>query len=166
MSNFDTPEGRLAAAESLGPDGYNAAMKAHHKASEIATVNGYGIRSVASRFGRLFMVVGTDAAFSTIEAATAHANGLPPVRNVSLEVSRREDAFLIAAIRLWQQLETGDYTITDPNGKTISVRQFDDIASCGWEFEPLSQVEIDNLACDVFGCDPWLTDEERAALAT
>lgn len=164
--NLDTPEGRFAAAESLGPDGYNKAMEAHHKASEIATVNGYGIRPVASRFGRLFMVVGTDAAFSTLEAATAHAKGLPPVRDLVLNVSRREDAFLIAAIRLWQQLETGGYSLTDPNGTAISVRQFDDIASCGYEFEALSPVEIDDMVCDVFGCDPWLTDDERAAATT
>lgn len=75
--DLDTPEGRLAAAESLGPDGYNAAMKAHHDASTVATVNGYAIRPVSSRFGQLFAVSGTTAAFSTLEAATAHAKGLP-----------------------------------------------------------------------------------------
>lgn len=74
--NLDTPEGRLAAAESLGPDGYNAAMKAHHAASTVATVNGYAIRPVSSPYGRLYMVADTDKAFPSLEQAEAFASKL------------------------------------------------------------------------------------------
>lgn len=71
--NLDTPEGRYAASQSLGADGYDAAMLAHIAAGVIETVNGFGIRPVSSRFGRLFSVVGTDAAFRTIDAARTYA---------------------------------------------------------------------------------------------
>jgi hypothetical protein len=75
--NFDTPEGRLAAIEALGPTAYNAAMAQHRAASAVATVNGYPIRPMASRFGQLFEVVGAGAAFTTQKAAEGHAAGLP-----------------------------------------------------------------------------------------
>ena len=168
--NLDTPEGRLAAAESLGPDGYNAAMEAHHKASEIATVNGYGIRPVSSRFGRLFMVVGTDAAFSTQAAAEAHAKSLPrhraaPDRSYStVSLSEREENFIIAAIRLWQSIQVGHYALVDSKGNPAGVDNFEDIATSFYSHPALDAVEIDDMACEVFALDPWLTEEERAAL--
>jgi hypothetical protein len=45
--------------------------------STVATVNGYRIRTVDSRFGQLFMVCKTDMAFSTLDQATAYAESLP-----------------------------------------------------------------------------------------
>lgn len=76
--DLDQPEGRLAAVEALGPEAYNAAMKAHVKASCAEVVNGYGIRPVATRFGKVYAVVGDDMGFSTIEAARTHALSLKP----------------------------------------------------------------------------------------
>lgn len=73
MANLDTPEGRLAAAEALGPKGYNAAMKAHQDRNTIETINGHAIRAVSSRFGRLFAVGNTGRAFSTADQARAFA---------------------------------------------------------------------------------------------
>lgn len=75
-SDLESPEGRFAASQALGHDGYNDAMKAHIGASCVEVVNGYGIRPVTSRFGRLFAIVGTEVAFSTIEAAREHASKL------------------------------------------------------------------------------------------
>lgn len=75
--NLNTPEGRLAAAESLGPDGYNRAMKAHIENSFVEVVNGYGLRWVGSPFGRLCAIHGTDRAFLKIEDSRAYANELP-----------------------------------------------------------------------------------------
>jgi hypothetical protein len=42
----------------------------------VAIVNGHGIRTIASRFGRLFMVEGTDRAFSTQAEAETFARSL------------------------------------------------------------------------------------------
>lgn len=70
--DLNTPEGRYAATQALGHDGYSAAMKAHIEASTIETVNGYAIRPVRTQFGRLFQV-GTKVAFRTLAEARAHA---------------------------------------------------------------------------------------------
>lgn len=77
--DFDTPEGRLAAITELGIDGYNAAMAAHIADTCIETVNGYGIRPVSTRFGRLFAVDGTTYASSTLDGARRHAESLKAV---------------------------------------------------------------------------------------
>jgi hypothetical protein len=77
MSDLNTPEGRYAASQSLGTEAYNERMREHIAQSCIETVNGYGIRPVTSRFGRLFAVVGTTRAFNTLDKARAYANGLP-----------------------------------------------------------------------------------------
>lgn len=165
---LDTPEGRYAASQVLGPDGYNKAMADHIKASTVATVNGYSLRWVASRFGRLCSIVEAGGiAFRTLDEAKAHANGLPPFRAppdrcIDLDVSRREDSFLIAAIRLWQQVERGTFKLVGQDGREFGVDHFEDIASCAYEYPALDAAEVDDLACDVFGCDPWLTEDERA----
>lgn len=75
--NLDTPEGRLAAAESLGTDGYNRAMREHHQRQTISTVAGHDLRSVSSRFGRLVMVGKTGVAFHTLPEAEKYANDNP-----------------------------------------------------------------------------------------
>lgn len=74
--DIDTPEGRLAAATALGPAGYSDAMRRHIADTCVETVNGYGIRPVQTRFGRLYAVVGTTYAGGTIDAARAHASSL------------------------------------------------------------------------------------------
>ena len=163
--NLDTPEGRYAASQALGHEGYNAAMAAHHKANSVATVNGYNLRWVNTRFGNLCNVDGTNVAFRTVEEATAHAKTLPALRSISLQFTPREDSFLIAAIRLWQQIERGTFDLIDKDGRRFSVDHFEDIASCAGEYPALSPVEVDDMACEIFGLDPWLTEEERNDLS-
>ena len=83
LINWDDPKARHELIERIGTAAYNQAFTDHQKKSTVATVNGYPIRPVGSRFGRLFMICGTDRAFSTMEAATAHANTLPPATNAN-----------------------------------------------------------------------------------
>ena len=49
-----------------------------HVERRVATVNGYGIRPVGSRFGRLFIVEGTKHAFRSQAEAEAFAKTQPP----------------------------------------------------------------------------------------
>jgi hypothetical protein len=74
--NWDDPAERARLIERVGPAEYNARHAAHIAASTILTVNGYAIRPVGSRFGRIFMVDGAGVGFKTAEEATAHALGL------------------------------------------------------------------------------------------
>ena len=67
--NWDDPVARAELIEQVGPAEYNRQIEAHLKASVLETYKGYEIRPVGTRFGRLFMVVGTKSAFSTIEQA-------------------------------------------------------------------------------------------------
>ena len=75
--DWNNPEDRAALADRVGPTAYNAAHAAHVAATTVETVNGYGIRPVSTRFGRLFAVDGTADAYTTLEAARTHAAGLP-----------------------------------------------------------------------------------------
>lgn len=75
--DLDTPQGRYAASQALGTAGYNAAMKAHHRAGFVVIVNGYGLRWVSTRFGRLCQVYGEGTAFHTRDEAEAYARTLP-----------------------------------------------------------------------------------------
>lgn len=170
--NLDTPEGRYAASQTLGPEGYNKAMAEHIKAGTVATVNGYSLRWVSSRFGRLCMVQESPdkVAFRTMKEAVAHANTLPPFRAppdrsyASRNVSEREDAFLIAAIRLWQSVMVGNIALVEANGNPTGLDAYEDISTSFSQFPALTAAEIDDMATEVFCLDPFFTDEERDAL--
>lgn len=69
--DLSTPEGRLAAIESLGVGAYNALMQEHLEKSVVCVHNGKKIRTVQSRFGRLFAVEGGNA-YTTLDAAKEH----------------------------------------------------------------------------------------------
>ena len=164
-----TPEGRFAATQALGHDGYNAAMKAHIDAGVVATVNGYRLRWVSSLFGRQCQELDADGvAFQTLEQATAHANSLPtfrapPDRSYStLHLSEREESFLIAAIRLWQALDRKSLSLLDATGKPYPLENYDDIASNAYAFEPLTATEVDDMCVEVLSLDPYLRDDERS----
>jgi hypothetical protein len=74
--NFDTPEGRYAAIEALGPERYNEAMAEHRKNSVIKVVAGREFcRIRSSRFGELIAV--GEQAFTTLEAAAQFAQEHP-----------------------------------------------------------------------------------------
>jgi len=79
MVDWNDPASRLAHVERVGTEVYNAELQAHLDASIVETVNGYPIRPVVSlRFGRIYMVVGTDTGYATLERARAAAKQLPP----------------------------------------------------------------------------------------
>lgn len=75
--DWDDPAARLRLVENVGPEEYNRRLKEHHDKSVVATVNGYGIRPVNTRWGRLFHVDGLNSAFYTLDEATAFANEQP-----------------------------------------------------------------------------------------
>ena len=75
--NWDDPVARYNHIESVGIDQYNRDIKQHFIDSTIEIVNGYRIRPVGSRFGRLFFVHGSNSGFLKIEQARDHANSLP-----------------------------------------------------------------------------------------
>ena len=77
MIDWSDPEARARLIEEIGPDAYNLAFAEWCLSTVTATVNGYSIVPVNSRFGRLFHIVGTDVAFATQPEAEAHAAQLP-----------------------------------------------------------------------------------------
>lgn len=77
MVDWGDPVSRLALIDRIGPAAYNEAFRKHMADSTVATVNGYPIRPVPSRFGRLFSVDGANVAFRTQAEAEAHAATLP-----------------------------------------------------------------------------------------
>jgi hypothetical protein len=72
--NWDDSAARRALIERIGPAAYNAALEAHQKAS---AVNGYQIRLVSTRLGRLYQVGGTGMSFTTRDMAETYARSLP-----------------------------------------------------------------------------------------
>jgi hypothetical protein len=71
--NWDNPEERASLVEQVGVTEYNKRFAAHLAASVVATVNGHTIRPVHCRFGRVFMVDGTNTGFTTQAQAEAFA---------------------------------------------------------------------------------------------
>jgi hypothetical protein len=78
--DWDSPEARYELIQRVGITEYNRLILEHHEKSTVATVNGYRIRPVGTRFGRLFMIDGAAVAFQTLEQATAHAATLPTAK--------------------------------------------------------------------------------------
>lgn len=105
-----------------------------------------------------------DNADDAAELDALYAQQAAPDRTYATRrVSEREDAFLIAAIRLWQQVQAGTFAIIEANGNPCGLDHFDDITTSFYTIPALSSVEIDDMAVEVFNLDPWLTDEEREA---
>lgn len=71
--NWDDASSRAAFIERVGPAAYNRALDKHFKDITIDVVNGYAIRPVQTRFGRLYAVGETGEAFSTMSLARNHA---------------------------------------------------------------------------------------------
>jgi len=100
--DLDSPEGRLAALELLGPVAYGVALEARNEGRRVATFNGYDVRRISTRYGQLFAVGSTGRAYISLEKAEAYAASLPPapaqVRPV-LEASSGREALLAAVAR-------------------------------------------------------------------
>jgi hypothetical protein len=77
MIDWDDPAARARLIESIGVEAYNKAFDAYRRESIVATVNGYSIAPVNTRFGRLYAVQGTKKAFSTLAEAEAFAQTQP-----------------------------------------------------------------------------------------
>ena len=82
--NWDDPVARYNLIESVGPDRYNEMIQQHFRDSTVAVVNGYPIRPVGSRFGRIFMIDGAGVGYRTQADAEAHAATLAPGPGTSL----------------------------------------------------------------------------------
>ena len=54
--NWDDSEERSRLVERIGLEAFNEAFSRHIKKSTVATIAGHNIRSVSSRFGKLWMV--------------------------------------------------------------------------------------------------------------
>ena len=78
MVDWNDPSSRAEHVAAVGIERYNADHEAHIEASIVAVENGYGIRPVQTRFGRLMQVMDTDEAFRSLAQAKAHARKLPP----------------------------------------------------------------------------------------
>lgn len=76
--NWDDPVERAGLIERVGPTEYNRLFEEHRAKSVVAVENGYKIRPVPSRFGRLYQVDGTGKAFITLQEARTFAQGLDP----------------------------------------------------------------------------------------
>ena len=71
--DWDDPAARARLIENVGPGEYKRRFEEHCRESTVLVVNGYPIRRTGSRFGRLFLVEGTDAAFPTLAEAKEFA---------------------------------------------------------------------------------------------
>jgi hypothetical protein len=78
MIDWDDPVARYHLVEEVGTERYNELIQQHFRDSTVATVNGYPIRPVGSRFGTIFMIDGANIGFKTQPEAEAHAATLPP----------------------------------------------------------------------------------------
>ena len=74
--DWDNPQQRLALIERVGSVEYNKLINDFFTASTIKIVNGYRIRPITTRYGRLYAVHGTTSAFSTAIEAEAYAKKL------------------------------------------------------------------------------------------
>ena len=78
MEDWNDATARFNHIRAVGTEQYNADMLASIEKSTVSHVNGYGIRAVSTRFGRLYAVMATVSAFATIEQAQTHARSLEP----------------------------------------------------------------------------------------
>jgi len=77
--DWDNPAERLALIERIGTQAYNDALAEHLRQTTISTVSGRGIRTIRTKFGRLYQVMGTGKAFRTLEEAKAYAAANPVI---------------------------------------------------------------------------------------
>jgi hypothetical protein len=79
MTDFNDPTQRADLATRVGPAEYNRQFQAALRASIVRTVNGYDIRPVQTMFGRLYQVMGTKQAFSTLDKAETFARSIASI---------------------------------------------------------------------------------------
>jgi hypothetical protein len=67
--NWNDPAARADLIARVGVSEYDRLQKEEHKRQTIETVNGHAIRIVYCRFGKIYMVDGTNCAHQTLEGA-------------------------------------------------------------------------------------------------
>lgn len=77
MTDWNDPAVRARLIEHVGPAEYGRLQRLHFADSAVASVNGYLIRPVSTRFGCLYSVHGTREVFSTLTRAETHVASLP-----------------------------------------------------------------------------------------
>jgi hypothetical protein len=78
--NWDDPTARYHLIESVGIDEYNRRIQKHFDDSVVSVVNGYRIRPVGSRWGRIYFITDANIGFLKLEESEAHAATLPPYK--------------------------------------------------------------------------------------
>lgn len=73
--DWNDPAARGRLIERVGIDEYNRLQQEEFERQTVETVNGHAIRIVGSRFGRVYMVDGTDRGHQTLEGARKIARG-------------------------------------------------------------------------------------------
>lgn len=63
----------------------------------------------------------------------------------------QESDAIIAALRLWQNIEDGRIVLILPDGNPCGLDHFEDVATCSGQHPALTSDEIDTLLLDVFG---------------
>jgi hypothetical protein len=76
--DWDDPVARYHLVERVGPAEYNRHIQQHFVDSTVSIVNGYRIRPVGSRFGRVFVIDGANRGYLKLEESEAYARTLPP----------------------------------------------------------------------------------------
>ncbi|EPX83571.1 hypothetical protein [Salipiger mucosus] len=75
--DWSDPKARLSLIEEVGPEKFGALLRAHEEACVVDTVNGYRIRTTETRFGTLYTLEGTRAAYASLARARDEAMVLP-----------------------------------------------------------------------------------------
>lgn len=76
--NWDDSAARAELIERVGLKEYSRLQAEHLSQSVIDTVNGYDIRAINTRFGRLYHVDGAVNAYPSLDNARAYAEQLEP----------------------------------------------------------------------------------------
>jgi len=106
--NWDDPEERLALIERVGPEEYNRLYREQMERETVATINGFPIRHINTRFGRLFSVDGTGKAFATLGEANAFAEQQPAPNLLARALKQGDLDAAIAPIQKALGIATGD----------------------------------------------------------
>jgi hypothetical protein len=68
------------------------------------------------------------------------------------EMTAQEEATVIAALRLWQNLQDGRLALMEPTlHRVVGLDYFEDIATNAGEFVPLDIDGVDAVLDDIFG---------------
>ncbi len=79
MTDWSSAEDRADLIERVGITEYKRQFQAQLRASIVTTANGYDIRPIQTQWGRLYQVMGTKQAFSTLDKAEQFARSIASI---------------------------------------------------------------------------------------